>query len=93
MFLASYRIEQFANDVISITFHLYRSSPAWATTSTFEKYAVTIDLQTGEILNLADVINYEHIENMFHRNEYQLIGNDPTNGRVDFSLIFSNALT
>jgi len=91
VFLVWYRIELFTNDVFSITFHLYRSSPAWAS-STSEEYAITIDLQTGEILSLSDVTTLEHVQNMFSQDEYRLIGADPTEGMVDFSLVFANAL-
>ena len=90
VFLVSYRIEHFTDDVLSITFHLYRSSPAWAS-STSEEFALTIDLEVGEILTLADITNSEHIERMFDVGEYRLIGDDPT-GMSDFFLAFTNAL-
>ena len=91
VFLVNYRIEYFTNDVLSITFHLYRSSPAWAS-STSEEFGLTIDLQTGEVLSLADVIDFEHIESMFDRGEYRLIGNDPTEGMTNLFLTFTNVL-
>jgi len=69
VFQQSYRIESINDDIISISFHgahFMNGHP------NFFKTALTIDLQTGEILSLADFITIQAFENSISIGEFEL---------------------